>query len=203
MDSLLAHFKLIKPSLMRDVEIDPKQYLYPNYDLVASEMEPLSKWNSVLSSYKSVVFKTNVTADVSYVLSILFLCKCLIFYHKPIRTIEQLESFKRLETGVNRNLYFEQCIISNPINFMFITVSSTRTQQQINDFLQKKLSESVDESGIERSEVRKLFEQISLLQLTHAQELTCVGDWLKNFVPVWDGRYYQKEVNFRLINPRN
>lgn len=77
---------------------------------------------------------------------------------------------------------------------MFITVSSTKTQQHINEFLQNKLSESVDESGIERSQRRKFFEQIGLLQLIYAQELSCVRQWLKNFVLVWDGRYYQKEV---------
>lgn len=88
------------------------------------------------------------------------------------------------------------------MNFMFITVSSAKTQQQISDFLQKRMSESVDESGIERSEVRKLFGQIILLQLTFAQELTCVRNWLINFVPVWDGCYYQKEVSFSYYRPK-
>lgn len=83
------------------------------------------------------------------------------------------------------------------MNFMFIAVSSTKTQQRIDDFLKKKISESVDKSGIERSEARKFFQQLSLLQLTFAQELTCVRCWLKTFVPVWDGLYYQKEVNLR------
>lgn len=82
MNSLLMHFKLIRPSLMKDVDIDPNQNYAITEDPAETETEPLSKWTSLVSSYKSIVFKTAVTTAVSYVLTIkFFLCKYLLFQH--------------------------------------------------------------------------------------------------------------------------
>lgn len=71
MNALLMHFKLIRPSLLNDIEVDPYQNYSITDDPSESETEFLSKWNTLVSSNKSILFKPNATSVVLYVSTIM------------------------------------------------------------------------------------------------------------------------------------